>query len=395
MRVFVKGLNTCPQRNQKLQQYLTFLQANGHEVVDSPEGSDNILVWTCGFRGDVRDNSNDQLTAYNEQHRGKVIAAGCLPKISPTVLTEAFDGEIVEWTSEEEELERRFYTGAMTLAEAEKVYTKAAVCSNAEQFRRENPEADVIFHDQFIQLMVAEGCPFKCTYCSERLAFPDFRSFPEADLIESCVARMRETGYFDVVLIADCLGEYGKDSNSSLVNLVSRLATAEPRVRVAFSNFHPINFIEDLEGFVGLIKEGRIRHLNLPIQSANDRILKLMARSYTKEQISRALGALNELNFTEFDTHVIVGFPSETDEEFDETIEFLLHHRPKHVLLSQFMGCEDAPAAKLPDKVDPAVMRRRSDDAERRLRAAGILVNNEGSELIKERFRRLNQAKTA
>ncbi|MBC7907744.1 MAG: radical SAM protein [Rhodospirillaceae bacterium] len=392
MKVFVKGLNTCPQRNQKMDQYLTFLRGNGHDIVATAEESDSILVWTCGFRGDVRDNSLEQLSAYNADHKGKVIATGCLPQISPTLLAETFDGDIVAWTDEAVEMERRFGTGKLSLAEAESIYTKAALCTDAAQFRSDNPEADAIFHDQFLQLMIAEGCPFKCTYCSERLAFPRFRSFPEQDLIDAAVAKMGETGHYDLMLIADCLGEYGKDTGTSLAKLVRRLAEIEPRMRAAFSNFHPLDFFEDLDNYLALIRTGHIHHLNLPIQSANDRVLKLMARQYSKAQIEHCFGRLNQLGFTEFDTHVIVGFPGETDEEFEETVDFLLTYRPKHVLLSQFMDCEDAAAGRLPGKVTPEIMRRRSDMAEARLREAGILCNNEGSELIQERLRRLNQA---
>ena len=164
MKVFVKGLNTCPQRNQKMQQYLAFLRGNGHEVVATAEEGETVLVWTCGFRGDVRDNSLDQLGDYGDRFPGKVIAAGCLPQIAPRLLAERFDGTVVAWENETEGLETQFRVpGGMSLAEAESVYTKAALCTDAAQYRRDHPDSDVIFHDQFLQLMIAEGCPFKCT----------------------------------------------------------------------------------------------------------------------------------------------------------------------------------------------------------------------------------------
>ena len=391
MKVFVKGLNTCPQRNQKLQQYLAFLRENGHHILETPEGCDRLLVWTCGFRADVRDNTLRQMVAYGESHPGRVMATGCLPRIAPQALAASCDGEIFAWTDETEVLEKHFRTNGPSLAEAEQIYTKPALCADASQFRRDHPDSDVIFHDQFLQVMIAEGCPFRCTYCSERLAFPDFRSFPEADLVAAVTARMRETGQKDVILIADCLGEYGRDSGSSLVALVHRLAAAAPEIRVSFSNFHPRHFIEALEDYTALIQEGRIRHLNLPIQSASDRILHLMARSYTQAELTSAFDRLNQLGFTGFDTHVIVGFPSETDADFEETVAFLLRHRPRHVLLSWFMGCEDAPAARLPNPVPPDVMARRCEEAESRLQAAGILCNKEGGDMIQERLRRLNR----
>lgn len=394
MKVFVKGLNTCPQRNQKMQQYLTFLRGNGHQIVDTPEQGDSVLVWTCGFRRDVRDNTLAQLAEYDQRFGDKVVATGCLPKITPTLLAEHFPGATFAWTDEEAELERLYGTGAMSLAEAERIYTKPALCTDAAQWRRDHPDADVTFHDQFLQLMTSEGCPYKCTYCSERLAFPPFRSFAEDELIQAARERMTETGQHDLILIGDCVGEYGRDTGSSLPRLIRRLVEAEPRVRVALSNFHPRHFLDDLDDYAALITSGHIRHLNLPIQSACDRILKLMARHYTQAELRVGFEQLRTLSFTEFDTHVIVGFPGETDAEFEETLRFVLEMRPKHVLLSRFMDCEDAAAFNLPNKVSDDVIARRSDDARTRIVAAGILCNDEGSELIQERLRRLNQARS-
>ena len=73
MKVFIKGLNSCTMRNQKLQQYLNFLVTNGHEVVDTPEKSDVIVLWTCAYRGDVRDNSIFEIQRYEKQFEGEVI----------------------------------------------------------------------------------------------------------------------------------------------------------------------------------------------------------------------------------------------------------------------------------------------------------------------------------
>lgn len=393
MKIHVKGMNTCPQRSQKVQQYIRFLRGNGHQVVSEACDADEILVWTCGFRRDVRDNTLDQLDDYTHRFGDKVVATGCLPRITPTLLAERFGGDTFPWENEAEELERRYGTGAMSLAEAEHIYTKPARCDDAAAFRRSHPDADVIFHDQFLQLMVTEGCPFQCTYCSERLAFPRFRSFPEDKVVAEAIHRMTETGQRDLILIGDCIGEYGRDIGSSLPALIRCLAQVEPRVRVALSNFHPLHLLDSLDEYSRLIADGQIRHLNLPIQSANDRILKRMARGYTKARLHSGFQRLRHLNFTEFDTHVIVGFPGETDDEFRETIDFVLDIRPKHVLLSRYMDCEDAAAFALPDKIADDVIARRSDEACARIIAAGILCNDEGSELIKERLRRLNQSK--
>ncbi len=87
MNVYIKGLNACVMRKQKIVQYEDYLIANGHKIVPSPEDGNVILVWTCAFRSDHRDASVDKiqeyLTTYNDV---KIVVTGCLPDISPELL---------------------------------------------------------------------------------------------------------------------------------------------------------------------------------------------------------------------------------------------------------------------------------------------------------------------
>lgn len=390
MKVFIKGLNTCTQRAPKLQQYHDFLVANGHQVVDGPEGSDAIVVWTCAFRGDVRDNSIDQLKSL-AGHGAKVVATGCLPDIDPEVLAASFGGEVVNWKEDEAKLERLFRAGGPGLAEAESVFAEPALCGDLVQHRRAHPDSDVTFPDQFIKLVVAEGCPFKCTYCSERLAFPRYRSVPEDRLVEACRRIVAETGQTDVILLADCVGEYGRDTGGSLPRLIRHLCAIHPRLRVALSNMQPFNFLQHFDEFRELLLAGRIRHLNLPIQTASNRLLSLMKRVYEKADLERMFGLFREIGFDQFDTHVLVGFPGETEADIEETVEFLLRHKVRYVLISKYMETASMPSSALAEKVPPEVASRRVRDLAARLQAAGVICNTEGSDLMEERMERLNK----
>ncbi len=389
MRIFFKGLNTCPQRQHKLAQYRAFLAANGHVLVSEPGEADEILVWTCAFRDDVQDNTLTQLNQYRDRYGKPVTAAGCMPNIAPDVMETAFDGTVIAWT-DEVELERRYRTDGPGLAETDAVFSKPAVCEDAAAYRAAHPDADVIFHDQFVQLMISEGCPFLCTYCSERLAFPPYRSFPPDDLVAAVTRRCVEADQFNVMLIADSLGEYGRDIDSGLVDLSNRILAADGRIRLAYANLHPWNVLEDLDGFIDLVRGGRVLHLNLPVQSGSDAVLKRMGRLYDRAGIDRLFSTLRGAGFTDFDTHVIVGFPGETEADFEATMSFLLDQRPRYVLVSCFMAAREAAAARLSDQVPPEVMAWRNDEAARRLRAAGILCTNDGG--AQDRLRRLNEA---
>jgi len=384
-QVFIKGLNSCPMRRQKLQQYRHFLTANGHEIVDNPRNSDVILLWTCAFRGDYRDNSISEIQRYQREYGSELIVAGCLPDIAPELLKENFPGRVINWRDDEEKM--KFFGRKAELSQVPLIYTEKKLCDDASKYRKEN-DKDATFQDQFLKLVVSEGCGFKCTYCSERLAFPPFHSFPEDELVEACRRAVEETGQLEVILLADNLGAYGSDISSSLPQLIHKLKGIHPDLKLALSNLNPAYFIKYYDDMVGFLHNGDIRHLNLPIQSASASILKSMNRPYTRDDIDKSFGLLNSIGFTEFDTHIIVGFPGETEEDFEETVQFILRHRPRYVLSSGFMESPAAAASRLPHKVDEETKRQRLHNAGARLRSVNIICNVDGD--TADRLRRLN-----
>ncbi|MFA5156124.1 MAG: radical SAM protein [Candidatus Omnitrophota bacterium] len=390
MKVYIKGLNSCLTRKQKLQQYRDFLVANGHEITHDHKKCDKILLWTCAYRADVRDNSIAQLDYYRRNSKAEVIAAGCLPDIAPGLLEKSFPGRVISWRKDKDKFVQVFGHPKIRFAENCRVFVEPPLCEDAAVFRKKHPGKDVTFLDQFVKLVVSEGCGFKCSYCSERLAFPAYRSFPEAALVRMCRAMIKESGKQEVALIADSLGEYGQDIGVSLPSLVRKLAAVSPGLRIALNNLNPGSFLRYKKELSGFIAKGIIRHINLPIQSASGRMLDLMQRPYTRKDIDEIFTLFNKLKFTDFDTHIIVGFPGETEDDLAETVKFVLRYRPKYVLINKYMEAPEMPSAGLPGKVPARVIAARAKKAARQIKAAGIISNNDGSKRAKDRLERLN-----
>jgi len=390
MKVFIKGLNSCPMRRQNLHQYRAYIRAVGRTIVEDPSIADTIILWSCAFRGDVRDNSLSEIKRYKRDFKARIIIAGCLPDIDPELLKNAFDGEIIPWRDDSERLQEIFGTDYNPDVFRE-VFAESNLCDDTAEYRRQNPESDATFHDQFLKLLVSEGCRFNCSYCSEKLAFPPYRSYPADDLVKACRRMVEQTSKREVILIADSLGDYGCDIGTNLPSLIQNLTTNLPGVKFALGNLNPASFLGFFEEMEELLRNGHIRHLNLPIQSASNRLLTLMKRTYTKAEIGKIFGMLNSIGFTEFDTHLIIGFPSESDTDFEETMSFILHHRPKYVLASSYMESPRMNSAEIPDKVPVDVMRTRIRTFEERMQRAAILYNTDDSELSIDRLRRLNR----
>ena len=334
MRVYIKGLNTCVMRKQKVLQYMAYITANGHELVNSPGEADYTIIWTCSFRQDVRDNSLSEIQRYVHEYDTEVIVAGCLPDIDPDLLKNRFAGKIVNWKEDASKLESIF--GDKTkLHDTFSVFIEPKYYDNVALYKKQNPQAEATFYDQFIKLLISEGCNYTCTYCSERLMFPPFKSFSMEVLYNNCKDMVNSTGFTRVALFADSLGEYGKDINTNFPSLLRKLRNIHPELQFVLFNFNPTHFIAFFDEMKELFNESAFFHLNLPIQSASDRILQLMQRPYSRTDIERIYSFLNDINFVEFDTHIIVGFPGETEEEFQETVDFVLRYRPKYVLFEQ------------------------------------------------------------
>ncbi len=392
MKVYLKGLYSCALRRQKAVQYKNFLTANGHEIVDNPSDADYIIVWTCAFRGDVRDYCLSELKKYEQLYSANVVAGGCLPDIAPEMLKESFHGQVIPWKKDDEMMAELFGNSETSLNGVPSVFVEKNYCDDIEKFKEENPDKDAIFHDKFIKLLISEGCNYKCSYCSERLAFPPFHSFPVEDLKQELAEMVEKTGKYEVVLLADCLGDYGNDIGTDFPTLVKELRTIDNRLRFALNNYNLADFIKNYDEIEKLLREGYFLHLNLPIQSASEKILRLMERPYSKQDMEKVFGLFKEIGFREFDTHIIIGFPGETKQDVEETVDFILKHKPKYVLANSYMEMPAMDSAKLGSKIDSHDIFERMQWATKKIRNSGIICNSDQSDLIQSRFERLSSS---
>ena len=391
MKVYIKGLNVCAPRRQNLLHHKRFLEKNGHEVVDDPRESEVILVWTCGYREDVIENSIVELNRCESEYPGEIIALGCLPDIDRKLLESRFKGTIIPWKEEGEFFDKYFDAEAGAFTASVPVFHENAVCSDAAEYRRLHPDADVIFADQFFKLVISFGCPYTCAYCTEKLAFPPFRSFSEDELVEACRIPVEQQGQQRIMLIADCLGMYGSDMGSSLPQLIRRLHAEYPQTVYALQNLHPIDFLHFYEDMKQFLQDGWLAHVNLPVQSGSDKVLAAMNRQYTRKDLDRVFGLMQDLNFKYFDTHIVVGFPGETDNDFMETLDFLRQYRPNYALVNKYYDPPGAPSSKMDNKVDDDVVNKRLQIIEDEVKAIGMVYNIDGSDFYRDRLARINR----
>jgi tRNA A37 methylthiotransferase MiaB len=332
--------------------------------------------------------SIEKINYYLNHYSQPIIVTGCVPDIDPDCLPQNGRVKIIKWRDDVYGFDRQFQAKT-SLSSFDTIFLEDQVCPNIEKYKKENPTADVTFQDQFVKVVVSEGCIYNCSYCSERLAFPKFRSFDPFELVRRLKIITKTTKVFEAILIADSLGLYGKDIGWSLPDLIFLFKSEIPKLKLALNNLHPVNFLEYESEIINFIKDGTIIHLNLPIQSASDKILRKMNRLYNSDDIRRIFTTLRKMNFPNFDTHVIIGFPGEDEEDFKITTDFLIECGPRYVLCSAYLDCVNAPSYTLDNKVPHDIIEDRLMILERKLREVGIVCNSDQSDLSKERLRRL------
>ncbi|CAN2046952.1 tRNA N6-threonylcarbamoyladenosine [Candidatus Magnetomoraceae bacterium gMMP-1] len=385
MKIFIRGLNACLQRKADLQRYVEYLEANRHEIVKTIEASDTILLWTCAYRQDQHNHSLEVIDRYKNLEQ-ELIVCGCLPSINPEGLKEHFDGKSFEWKFQEENMRELFGGGEASLSDFELPVIERCLPADLETYRKEHPEVKVGYTDQFIKIYVSEGCEFNCTYCAERLAFPKYKSVPVEKLVDACKKMIEETGQKRIVLWADSLGDYGHDIGCTLSELIQALLKIAPDVEIGIENIHPKHFLEQYDSLIKLIKKKKIFLLNMPIQSASDRILKMMNRLYTRADLDHIFIGLTEAEFDNCETDIIVGFPTETDAEYQETLDMLIHYQLKYVKISGYLETPGMPSNTIVPKIAAEEIRQRVLNAGWTLQEANIICNYDNNEVCQERF---------
>ena len=193
------------------------------------------------------------------------------------------------------------------------------------------------------------GCDKFCTYCIVPYTRGTQRSRKKENIIEE-VEKLKNEGYLEVTLLGQNVNAYGKDlyENYTLANLLEDVSKTEiPRIR--FVTSHPWDFTDEM---IEVIKkyDNVMPYVHLPIQSGSDRILKLMGRKYTIDEYLKLYNKIRkEVKGVSITTDIIVGFPGETEEDFEETLKIVNECKFEGAFTFAFSPREGTPAAKLKD----------------------------------------------
>ena len=211
-------------------------------------------------------------------------------------------------------------------------------------------------------LKVQDGCDYRCTYCTVPLARGASRNLPIATL----VAQAREiaaTGICEIVLTGVNIGDFGRTTGESFFDLLKALDEVEGIARYRISSIEPNLLTREIIGWMAGGQTKFLPHFHIPLQSGCDRILKAMHRRYTAQMFEEKIALLREMlerpeergTRIFFGIDVIVGFPGETEEDFEETYRLLEHVKPAFLHIFPYSRRAGTPAAERDDQVQESV----------------------------------------
>ncbi len=206
-------------------------------------------------------------------------------------------------------------------------------------------------------LKIQEGCNYFCSYCKIPYARGNPISRKSTDVIEH-FKKLLDFGYKEVILTGVNIAEY-YDGNVDFVKLVEKLLMIESDFRIHISSIEPNKVNHDL---VSLFSSSKlVQHLHIPLQSGSDKILKLMNRKYSTSDFANKIEMIHnlhsELNLT---TDLIVGFPSESDDDFDESVKMIKDAKFSHVHTFKYSIRNGTKAARMKGQIGPDVKTKRS-----------------------------------
>ena len=350
----------CDKNLADSEEMLGLLTAGGHEITDDETQADAIVINTCCFIKDAKEESVETILEMAEYKK----TGSCHALIVTGCMAQRYQKEIIEEVPEVDAV-----LGTTSYGDIVKALEEAVAGNHFEEFRDIDYLPDtgskrvLTTGGHFGYLKIAEGCDKHCTYCIIPKLRGKFRSVPMERLIAQA-EDMAEQGVKELILVAQETTVYGRDlyGKKSLHILLKKLCEIRGIRWIRVLYCYPEEIYDEL--IETIRDEKKICHyLDIPIQHASDRILKRMGRRTSKQELIDIIGKLRkEIPDIVLRTTLITGFPGETEEDHEELKEFVDEMEFDRLGVFTYSPEENTPAAEMADQVPEEVKEERRDE---------------------------------
>ena len=337
--------NGCVEGQLSTKQIERFFKTNEFALVKTPEKADLVVFYACGLTEQDEKNSLETIKNIKSKMKSsaKLVVWGCLPKINPQSLKDIYDGRLIG------SLERNFFEeipNKITVplddincsADADELNSIAVPKQSA--YKQVDPittaiilfkqgldkiRTTIVMNPSIYYVKIGTGCMGKCTYCSEHPVFGKPKSRSVDEIISEFKKGLQE-GYNRFSLIATDTGSYGMDIGYTLPKLLRKIMEANDKkdFKIIINQLELLHLSEICADMDDIFSSGKIEKLECPVQSGSNRILELMNRGYTAEEWRTRMIQINQkYPKIRLGTHFMIGFPTETEEDFNATLQLL------------------------------------------------------------------------
>ena len=332
------------------------------EIVNNPKEAEIIVINTCGFIESAKEeaiNTILEMAEYKKKKCKYLVVMGCLVQRYYEDLVKALPEvdlflKIEDYDKMWEKIEELFEKKNSSQAElCQKATSPKAIVSKLPMFEeREYLQRTISTGENFAYLKIGEGCSNMCTYCAIPYIRGLFVSRPMEDILEEAKTIAKQ-GIKELIIIAQDTTKYGVDlyGKSKLAELLTELCKIKELHWIRFLYSYPEGITDELIQVVK--KEKKIaKYFDIPIQHISNEVLKKMNRKTSKENIEKLISKIRkEIPNVTLRTSLIVGFPGETKEQFEELYDFVEKTKFDKLGVFEYSKEDGTPAATMPNQI--------------------------------------------
>ncbi|MDE6189543.1 MAG: 30S ribosomal protein S12 methylthiotransferase RimO [Clostridia bacterium] len=356
MKIGVVSLG-CDKNRIDSENMLAYLQDDGYELTADKSQADIIIVNTCGFIDSAKQESIDTILEMAELKKDKckyLIVTGCLTQRYMLELEEGFpEVDMFLGTANYHRLPQLIKD--LVAGRSERCYT------NGKDLRHFSPRRVLTTPYHYAYIKIAEGCDNKCTYCAIPSIRGAYTSRRIEDIVDEAAALVRDYAIKELILVAQDVSLYGKDlyGEIKLIELLKELSKLDVSwIRLLY--LYPENVTEELIDYV-VANDKICNYLDIPCQHVSNKILKLMNRRITNEQILSLIDMVRSKGDFTIRSTFIVGFPQESEEDFKQLEEFIGKAKLDRCGFFTYSKEDGTAASRLGGQIDEDVKIARQD----------------------------------
>ena len=350
MQIHLKTLG-CRLNEAELETWAQAFQAEGHAITRDISAAQLVVINSCAVTQDAARKSRQLIRRiHRENSHAKLVVSGCYATLNTAEAQALLGVDLVVSNKDKASLVEK----ALTELTFESMPEMATEPGEIALFTRGRQRAFV---------KVQDGCRYRCTFCIVTVARGDEVSRSLSDVIIEINA-LHAQGINEVILTGVHLGGYGSDNGENIVTLIQAILAQTDIPRLRLGSLEPWELNDE---FFTLFENSRLMpHLHLPLQSGSDAVLRRMARRCKIDEYSKMLERLRiQIPLFNITTDIIVGFPNETEEEWNESVEFVKKCGFGHIHIFTYSPREGTKAETLPNPVPHEIKKQRSEQLHR------------------------------